>query len=209
MNGWHRFASALFLMRAAAFTTCTIALLGARSVTSHVQHDARAPSSTAPSPYLRPLRMQEGLALLAKARDAENEILLTLAQMRRVAVSASSGSPSVAKRERFQSEFRSLLHELEDIAATATFQDMPLLTGERRSIGIARASDDREICLVRLPDASIESLGLRESDVDGARNANRAIAMIDVALDTVGSARRVLQSDWNRLLDGSRVAVRR
>jgi len=148
---------------------------------------------------------QDGASLVQTAEGALSEVHSSLHRMRELAIQASNGTYSTEDRAVLDVEFQQIIAEIDRIATSTEWNDIPLLDGSQSSIDIqvgldANASD---VITISLEDVSAATLGLT-GDITDTTNATAVLATIDTATDSINTARGNLGASQNRLQSSMR-----
>lgn len=142
----------------------------------------------------------DGLSMAQIAEGALGEIGNNLVRMRELAVQSANGTLSNSDRGTLQSEFQSLVDEIDRIAATTTFNGVQLLDGTSTSISLLVGAHSGQTIQLSLENSSSAQLGLNGPSIDSAAHAAAALSVLDSAVDEVSSARGTLGATQNTLL---------
>ena len=148
----------------------------------------------------------DGISLIQVAEGGLGEVQNILVRLRELGVQAASDTIGQRERRYINEEFQSLKAEIDRIANSTEFNgtylldgtggslDFQINTGGENLLGVDRLSFDA----FRL-DVNIDQLGLQESHLADKNGAQRCLAMIDGALESVSSVRGELGAIENRL----------
>lgn len=164
----------------------------AARVVEHGEHGAS-------SEPLRALRYHDGLALIAEERRALHAVRRLLVTMLDRVVAASWPATTVEQRMELQREVRELVADLRDLAATAQFRGVRLLSGECPMLGVQAAPEATEFLVLGLRAMTPAELALEGLDLCTALGARGAREAIGAALDSVADAEEVLVADLHEL----------
>lgn len=144
--------------------------------------------------------VQEGLSMLGVAGGALESTTGSLQRMRELAIQASNGTLSDDNRAALQQEVNQLREGINQTAAGTNFNGVALLDGSASSVAIETGDGSQPIDVASaLTDASSTGLGLDGVDISTQAGAQAALADIDAALESVGSAQANLGAQSNRL----------
>jgi len=141
---------------------------------------------------------QDGVSLVQTAEGALAEVDNNLIRMRELAIQASNGTLSSSDRATLDSEFQSLIVEIDRVANQTAFNGVNLLDSAG-SLALQVGVQAGETILVSLGDATASTLGLAGLGVTSAVGAQSALAAIDSALDDVNQTRGGFGATQNRL----------
>lgn len=148
----------------------------------------------------------DGISLIQVAEGGLGEVQNILVRLRELGVQAASDTIGQRERRYLNEEFQSLKAEIDRIANSTEFNgtylldgtggtlDLQINTGGDNILGVDRLSFDA----FRM-DVNADHLGLEESNVADKNGAQRCLAMIDGALESVSSVRGELGAIENRL----------
>ena len=144
----------------------------------------------------------DGVSMLNVAEGALGTVSDLLIRMRELAVQANSGFVSPTDRKTINTEYSSLVDEINRIGESTEFNGIGLLDGSTNSIqlqvGIGTAAGVDTITVEN--NRSLRStLAVHNSKVTTTKNANKAIKRVDRALDRLNSMRGRFGSVQNRL----------
>lgn len=147
----------------------------------------------------------DGVAILQTAESAHQQISDSLSRMRELAVQSASDGLTDTERGYLNSEFTSLVGELDRISDVTEYNGQKLLDGTAGDgaglmtfqVGTRNTANDR--ITVTLADRDSTALGVNSSTIDTLANSQTAIDSIDTALDTINSARAGLGATINTL----------
>jgi flagellin len=144
----------------------------------------------------------DGISLVQTAEGALSEVADVLTRARELAVQSANGTLSGTDKDALQSEFASLVDQVDQISDSTTFNGISLLDGSNSTItvqigtGTTTGTDTLDITLTAAgaTDLSVDSL-----DIGSTGDASAAIDALDAALDTVSTARAELGASQNTL----------
>jgi flagellin len=148
----------------------------------------------------------DGISLIQVAEGGLGEVQNILVRLRELGVQAASDTIGQRERRYLNEEFQSLKAEIDRIANSTEFNgtylldgtggslDFQINTGGENLLGVDRLSFDA----FKL-DVNIDQLGMEDSNVVDKIGAQRCLAMIDGALESVASVRGELGAIENRL----------
>lgn len=144
----------------------------------------------------------DGISLVQTAEGALSEISDVLTRARELAVQSANGTNAGSDQDALQSEFANLLSQVDQIAASSSFNGIALLDGSSSTVtvqigaGTTAGTDTLDVTLsaAQSSDLSIDSL-----DIGSTGDANAAIDALDSALDTISTARAGLGAAQNTL----------
>jgi flagellin len=146
---------------------------------------------------------QDGSSLAQTAEGALAEVHSSLHRMRELAIQASNGTYSDEDRAVLDVEFQAIIEEIDRIANSTSFNGILLLDGSQASVSIQVGLDDAtsDTIDISLQDVTSASLGLTIAnfDITDAANATAVLDEIDLATNSVNTARGNLGASQNRL----------
>jgi len=154
----------------------------------------------------------DGISMINIMEGALNEQGGILIRLRELATQAASGTVGSTERQTIQLEFDALRNEIDRISETTEFNGQNLIDGSLAStvassdqiliqIGID-SSENSRINLnqqIDLTASTSSALGISSLSMTGAEQALTALAAMDVAINTVTSARGKVGAVQNRL----------
>ena len=138
------------------------------------------------------------MSLAQTAEGSLQEVSNNLNRMRELAVQAANGTLTTADRATLDTEFQSLITEIDRVANDTAFNGLNLLDGSTATIGIQVGVDSGDTITVNLQDVTSATLALT-GDVTTTATASTALGVIDTAIGTVSTARGDLGAIQNRL----------
>jgi flagellin len=148
---------------------------------------------------------QDGISLVQVAESALGEISNILIRCRELGVQAASDTVGPTERGFLDREFQQMLEEIDRIANSTQFNNVPLLNGTSNSFEVQVGTrNNPTIDRIKLFDASsadvnVVALGINLSSVADKVNAQNSLAAIDGALNSVTSTRAGFGAIQNRL----------
>jgi len=145
----------------------------------------------------------DGISLIQTAEGALNEVFGVLNRMRELSVQASNeGTMDTTQRGYLAQEFDLLESELDRIVSVTEYNGQKLIdgsvsTGVSFQVGMRNTSNDR--ISVSLASVTGTSLGMNDESLSTSAGAQKAIAAIDVAIQTINTQRGTLGATQNRL----------
>jgi len=146
----------------------------------------------------------DGLSVSQVAEGAMGEVSNILQRMRELAIQAASGTVSQSDRTSIQKEVTELTTQIGNIASRTTFNGISLLNGSAATITKVQVGNNSgETVDISTASMSLVGLGLNTGmtgwdDANGA-TAAAALNQINVALDTIASARATIGGQQSRL----------
>ena len=143
----------------------------------------------------------DGVSLVQTAEGALDEVSNVLVRLRELAVQASNGTTSNDDKETLDTEFQSLVGEIDRIAQVTAFNGTALLDGSAASVSI-RVSDGTagiDSIAVSLESIRTSALTISALDIGSGGNTSTAITNIDSAINAVARIRGNLGAAQNRL----------
>lgn len=127
----------------------------------------------------------DGISLIQTAEGGLNQTLNLLQRMRELATQASSGTYGTADLANIDTEFQSLLTEIDRVAATVDFNGTKLMNAAATisvQVGANNTANDRiSIALIDATSATLTVTG----DTTSNANAQTALGVLDTAIKTV------------------------
>jgi len=150
----------------------------------------------------------DGISMIQTAEGAIEQMGDILNRMRELAVQSSNGTLTNSDRSFLDTEFKSLISEMDRIADTTEFNGRKLLQGSASAgvslqIGINNTTNDR--ITVSIANIKTSQLGatttnaLASQSLSTVTNAQDSLAVIDGAINSLSSARSKLGTAQNRL----------
>jgi flagellin len=142
----------------------------------------------------------DGVSAINIADKALETIGSSLSRLAELAEQSATGTLNDTQRTSLQSEFASLVSEIDRIAATTTFNGAQLLSSGASinfQVGLDASSNSR-ITLGQIT-ATSSALGLSSAAVDTANNALSALGQINSAISNVATNRGQLGATQSRL----------
>ena len=142
----------------------------------------------------------DGISLSQTAEGALSEVTTSLQRVRQLAVQSQNGINSSADRAALQKEVSALKQEVSRIAQTTQFAGNNILDGDYSAVFLVGANSGQTISvnLERTGGYGTSGLNLNNTSVATAAKASAAIAAVDAAISTIGSARADLGALQNR-----------
>jgi len=145
----------------------------------------------------------DGISLIQTAEGAMNEMTGIVQRMRELAVQAANeGTMDTTERGYLDQEFQTLESELDRIVNVTEYNGQKLIDGSISSgvsfqVGMRNTGDDRISLSVATSGST--SLGLNDEVLTSSAGAQKAIAALDNALQTINTSRGTLGATQNRL----------
>ena len=145
----------------------------------------------------------DGISLIQTAEGAMGEMTGIVQRMRELAVQASNeGTMDSTERGYIDQEFQALEAELDRIVNVTEYNGQKLIDGSISSgvnfqVGMRNTGNDR--IAVSIAQSSSTKLGLNDEVLSAATSAQKAIAALDTALQTINTSRGTLGATQNRL----------
>lgn len=148
----------------------------------------------------------DGISLIQVAEGGLNEIQNILVRLRELGVQSASDTIGPQERRYLDEEYQSLKEEIDRIANVTEFNGTVLLdgtggtldfqvnTGGENLLGVDRISFD-----AFKSDVNVDKLGLEENSVGTKFDAQKSLAKVDAAIESVSSTRGELGAIDNRL----------
>jgi flagellin len=145
----------------------------------------------------------DGISLIQTAEGAMNEMTGIVQRMRELAVQAANeGTMDTTERGYLDQEFQTLESELDRIVNVTEYNGQKLIDGSISSgvsfqVGMRNTGNDRISLSVATSGST--SLGLNDESLGTSTGAQKAIAALDSALQTINTSRGTLGATQNRL----------
>lgn len=140
----------------------------------------------------------DAMSLIGIADGGLQGIEESLQKMREIALSAKSDTLSTDERTALQTQFDSVVAEINDYASQATFNGIALLDGTA-DLSIQSGANAGDTTTVEISqNYNATGLSVNALTIDSAANASAAITAIDTALGTVNSGMSDLGALTNR-----------
>lgn len=146
----------------------------------------------------------DGVSLIQTAEGGLNEVSNILVRLRELSVQAASDTVGDKERAYSDMEFQQLVTEIDRIAASTTFNEKSLLSGEGESMDFQigfynNPQNDRITYNPATQNVQTEAIGLAGVDVKSKLNAQENLQKIDDAMNAVNGNRAELGALQNRL----------
>jgi flagellin len=146
----------------------------------------------------------DGISMIQTAEGGLNEISNILIRLRELSVQSASDTIGDTERSFIDVEYQQLKKEIQRIAQVTTFNGTNLLNGSGQMIEIQIGTgndpfEDRLVYHAGEANATLNSLGVANLNVDIKTNAQAAIENVDSAIVSVNSIRANLGALQNRL----------
>lgn len=145
----------------------------------------------------------DGVSLIQTAEGALNEMTGMVQRMRELAVQASNeGTMDATERGYLDQEFQLLESELDRVVNVTEYNGQKLVdgsvsTGVSFQVGMNNTGNDR--ISVSIANSGSTSLGINDELLTSSTGAQKAIAALDTALQTINTSRGTLGATQNRL----------
>jgi flagellin len=143
----------------------------------------------------------DGVSLVQTAEGALDEVSNILVRLRELAVQASNGTISNDDKETLDTEFQSLVGEIDRISQVTSFNGVALLDGSTSSVSIRVAEGTASVdsISVSLESVRTSALTINALDIGSGGNTSTAITNLDAAINSVARVRGNLGAAQNRL----------
>jgi flagellin len=147
----------------------------------------------------------DGISMAQTADGAASQVQDMLTRMRELAVESSNGDLSANDRTNLNTEFQSVISEVDRVSNVTQFNGTNLLSGAATpvafQVGIGTTTNDQ--VSVSFGGVSSTALGIpaATTDVTSVANAQAAITAIDAANQSLSTIREGFGSAMNRLQD--------
>ena len=145
----------------------------------------------------------DGISVIQTAEGALSEMTGIVQRMRELSVQAANeGTMDTTERGYLDQEFQLLESELDRIVNVTEYNGQKLVDGSISAgvnfqVGMKNTSNDR--ISVSIANTSSTKLGLNDEALSTATGAQKAIAALDTALQTINTERGTLGATQNRL----------
>lgn len=145
----------------------------------------------------------DGVSLIQTAEGALNEMTGMVQRMRELAVQASNeGTMDATERGYLDQEFQLLESELDRVVNVTEYNGQKLVDGSVSAgvsfqVGMNNTGNDR--ISVSIANSGSTSLGINDELLTSSTGAQKAIAALDTALQTINTSRGTLGATQNRL----------
>jgi flagellin len=127
----------------------------------------------------------DGISLIQAAESGLNSTLNLMQRMRELAVQASSGTYATADLANMNTEYQSLVTEIDRVANTVDFNGTPLLSAASTiAVQVGPNNSTNDQISISLIAATTTALSLT-SDLTNNTDAKAALALLDTAITTV------------------------
>ena len=140
----------------------------------------------------------DGISLAQTAEGGMNEITNMVQRMKELSVQSANGTLSDADRTNLQAEVTALLGQIDDVAASTTFNGVSLLDNTN-TINIQTGTKSGDQVGIVNTDVTSTALSIAAVDISTSAGANTAMALLDSALDVITTAQAGLGASQNRL----------
>lgn len=127
----------------------------------------------------------DGISLVQTASGAMSQVLNILQRMREIASQGSTGTYSSSDLANLNTEYSSLLGEIDRVQATTSFNGINLLTAGSVSIQVGDGNTSNDRISITLTATSATSLAINGGSVSTQSNAQTALGKLDTAISTV------------------------
>ncbi|MBC7385184.1 MAG: flagellin FliC [Cryobacterium sp.] len=148
---------------------------------------------------------QDGISLVQVAEGAMSEVSNMLIRLRELGVQAASDTVGPTERGFLNLEFTQMLSEIDRIAKSTKYNNVPLLDGTAQAFEIQIGTSNNPLTdRVKLfdtsaADTSVVALGMNLATVADKTSAQNSLASIDQAIGSVTSMRATFGALQNRL----------
>jgi len=127
----------------------------------------------------------DGVSLLQTANGAVTQSLNLLQRMREIASQAASGTYSSTDLGNLNTEYQSLLDEIDRVVNVSTFNGTDLLSGGSVTIQIGESNSTNDRISIGLISTSSSALSLSSTDVLSQGSAQTVLGTLHSAIETV------------------------
>jgi flagellin len=142
----------------------------------------------------------DGISMSQTADGAAEQVQGIIVRLRELAVQGSNGTLSANDSQNLNTEFQSLLSEVDRIANVITFNGQNLLDGIATvtyQVGINNSADN--VISVTFGGANVSALSLSLVSVSTVGDAQTALGTLDTAIQTLSNVRTRFGTAMNRL----------
>ncbi len=143
--------------------------------------------------------IQDGISMIQTAEGALNETHAMLQRMRELSVQASNGTLSDEDRKLLDQEFQQLKEEIQRTSKDTEFNTKPLLDGSASEIKIQVGANAGQTISMQIGGMGTVDLRLDDASIATQEDADKAIGLLDNAIQSVSSERGKLGALSNRL----------
>jgi flagellin len=151
------------------------------------------------------LNIADGIGLAQTAQAGLSEISGLISEARALAVQSSSGSLGGQTRAQLDSQFQSILADIDAISNTTSFGTFSPLADDALQVTLAVGTEAGDTISVSGADARTPALGLASLDIATSGAAAAGLADLDSALASVGGLAAQFGIAENRLTSRSRL----
>ena len=144
----------------------------------------------------------DGISLVQTAEGSLAETSGILGRLRELTIQSANGTTSASDKATLNTEFQSLVSELNRIGQAASFNGIQLLDGSASQVTFqvdVNSTANVDTVSVSLSPALATTLNLSTLDIGTAGNTSLALTNIDSAIDAISSLRGRLGAAQNRL----------
>jgi flagellin len=147
----------------------------------------------------------DAISVIQTAEGGMAQMSDLLIRMRELSVQSANGTLSAADRISVDTEFDSLVSELDRIAQTTSFNGTDLLDGDQATgvtfqVGAGSGANDRiVVSIASVLQSAIASQNLTAQTLSTVAGARTAMGVIDSAISTLSTQRSKLGASQNRL----------
>jgi flagellin len=146
---------------------------------------------------------EDGISFIQTAEGSLQEVHSILHRMRELAIEGANGIYSDADRTQIQVEVSQLIEEVDRIAKTTEFNRFKILEGAM-SMRFHIGANANQYMLVKVKTMTSKSLKIEGVSLSTPVQANKALALVDSAVDEVSRQRANFGAWQNRLEHTSR-----
>ncbi|MGN7385920.1 flagellin N-terminal helical domain-containing protein [Sporosarcina sp. SAFN-015] len=143
--------------------------------------------------------IQDSISLFQTAEGALNESHAMLQRMRELSVQAANDTLTEADRELLNQEFQELKKEIQRTSTDTEFNTRKLLDGSSSSFKTQAGANAGQSIEFSIGNMGIDALSLTNASIATREDADKAIASVDKAIQTVSSERSKMGAYVNRL----------
>jgi flagellin len=147
----------------------------------------------------------DAISVIQVAEGALSQMTDLLIRMRELSVQSANGTLSAADRVFLDTEFDSLVAEIDRIASVTNFNGTDLLDGDAAAgivfqVGANNTANDRiTISILNAQTASLTASSLASNTISTVAGARNTMGVIDSAINSIASQRSKLGAAQNRL----------
>lgn len=151
------------------------------------------------------LNTSEGISLAQTAQAGLSEISTLLSEARALAVQSSSGALGGQTRAQLDSQFQSILSDIDAISQSTTFSSFSPIGDASLQVSLAVGTQAGDTITVSGVDAGAAAIGVANLDISTASSAGAGLSSLDAAISSITSLAAQFGTAENRLTSRSRL----